>query len=103
MERSTELSKLPSQLRTLRPRRAELASLRFTAWGQVETPEEVWMESHVSVKWSISRVTITATSRLEKRSKVPVDVPERASFSRNHPHAYLFRSTRYVHETAVAS
>lgn len=47
------------------------------------TPEEVCIaEGHVSVKWLILRVTIIATSRLDKLPKVPVDVrdPERASF-----------------------
>lgn len=62
------------------PRRISLAS--FHSVGSSRTPEEVWIEGHVSVKWPISRVTITATSRLDKPSKVPVDVrdPERVSF-----------------------
>lgn len=62
------------------PRRISLAS--FHSVGSSRTPEEVWIEGHVSVKWLISRVTITATSRLDKPSKVPVDVrdPERVSF-----------------------
>lgn len=62
------------------PRRISLAS--FHSVGSSRTPEEVWTEGHVSVKWPISRVTITATNRLDKPSKVPADVrdPERVSF-----------------------
>jgi len=53
------------------PRRISLAS--FHSMGSSRTPKEVWIEDHVSVKWPISRVTIT-TSRLDKPSKAPVDV-----------------------------
>jgi len=53
------------------------------------------MEGHVSVKWAISRVTITATSRFDKRSKMPVDVPERVS-SPVTTRTCIVRNDRYV-------
>lgn len=61
------------------PCRISLAS--FHSVGSSRTPEEVWIEGHVSVKWPILCITITATSRLDKLPKVPAGVrdPERVS------------------------
>lgn len=60
------------------------------------------MEDHVNAKWSISRVTITATSRFDKRSKMPVDVPERRFLSRNYSRISSDRQ-RYIRNRCVSA
>lgn len=83
MERFTKLSKFATSDFIAAPSRINPRLVSQRGVKCCRTPEEVCIvDGHVSVKW-LSRVTIITTSRLDKPSKMPVDVrdPECVSLS----------------------